>query len=267
MKSLKLSLFSLALLPASTLSAAVVYDFQSESDYDYFDGEVSGWTQSESNPVLVDGTAPLGEVETLDYFGTANKVGVFGTAYNNSPFNATTSVSGALPASTSLVNSQVSLDFAIANDAAVRDSFSIAITDLSSTTVASIIFTPDSGDSTLWTISYTIGGSSGSTTFSLTANAEYSFYFNFNDSTTSLFYGGYGESSSLIATSTTSFDSSAELGDIVISNTQTDFETDAGNSTNVAIFDNIATAVIPEPSVALLGGIAGLGLLRRRRSN
>jgi len=264
MKPLQFTL--IALLPLGSLSAASIYDFQSETDADFFTSEVSGWTQSSANPSIDGVEFPLAFIANTTYFGGSNLAGHLGTQYGNNPLSATTSVTGSLAGAGKLVNSQVSVDFAIAASSnpsfAVRDAFAISVTAAGIGTAASFTLTPNDVDTTLWSISYTINGVSGSTGFALTENSDYTFYFNFLEGTTELSYG-----STSLASVATSFDVDADLADIVISHTQTDFATNAGHSLNSAVFDNISVTPIPEPSASLLAGVAALGLLRRRRAN
>jgi len=252
MKSFFYSLIALSV--AGAAHAATSYNFQDQSANDYFTNEVTGWTQSNLNPVGGDSTPrPLAYIAS----NAGNNFGVLGTAVGNHPTQATTTVTGALTPTNSLTNAIVSVDLSLFSNPSysVYDSFAVSIGGTSDS-AATITFTP--GAAGVWALSYDFGGVTGSSSSTVTAGFLYNFQFIFGNGTTQVFYDG-----ALVATAATSY-SSAELVDsIAISHTQTGASSTWGHSSNGITFDNIS--VVPEPSVALLGAIGSLALLRRRR--
>jgi len=250
MKSFFYSLIVISI--ASAAHAATSYNFQDESTNDYFTTEVVGWTQSNLNPV---GTSekPLSYIST----NAGNNFGVLGTAVGNHPTQATTTVTGALTPTNSLTNAIVSVDLSLfANPGfSVYDSFAVSIGGTSDS-AATIVFTP--GAAGVWALSYDFGGVTGSSTSTATAGFLYNFQFIFGNGTTQVFYDG-----ALVASAATSYSAAELIDSIAISHTQTGASNTWGASSNGITFDNIA--VVPEPSVALLGAIGSLALLRRRR--
>ena len=251
MKSFFYSLIVISI--AGAAQAATSYNFQAELTNDYFTSEVTDWTQSNLNPIGGGGERPLAYIAS----NAGNNFGVLGTAIGNHPTQATTTVTGALTPTNSLTNAIVSVDLSLfANTGySVYDSFAVSIGGTSDS-AATIAFTP--GAAGIWTLSYDFGGVTGTSASTVTAGFLYNFQFIFADGSTQVFYDG-----ALVASASTSYNAAELIDSIAISHTQTGASNTWGASSNGITFDNIS--VVPEPSVALLGAIGSLALLRRRR--
>jgi|GEM_PF-6023320 len=257
MKSLYLSLFAIV-LPFANASAALVYDFESLATDVFRTGatnNISGWQQNTSNPTIGEDEFPLG------YIGIdgSNHVGTLGTHFTSlNPFSSTTSLTGSLTSTgATLNNTQVTLDLALLtfNGTTPHDAFSLTIGADGFASAASLSFTPDAINEA-WLVSYDINGSTGTNVFSWNAGISYALAFDFYDSATFISIGG-----SVIGSTTSTF-GNATLENIIVSHLETP---GPGVSDNVITFDNISVTAIPEPSIAALGAIGSLALLRRRR--
>lgn len=263
-----------ALLTGTSFAVVVVaYDFESESNGDYFSNggvsEVTGWSQDTANPVAFGDEFPLAYITPTQFTSTATNSGHLGTQLANTPDNASTSVSASLGLSGAVPIGTITLNLAIVDNAADsftgRDQFSVGVTNAGSTSIAQIDFIPNSGDDTLWDISLGVNGAAVATTgATMTAGAGYVFSIVFADSGTSFSYGAStgGVAGSLIAD--LGIVASGDFGGIEMTHTPL---AAAGTSANELVFDNITISdAVPEPSSSLLilSAVSGLFLRRRR---
>ncbi|MFD2256114.1 PEP-CTERM sorting domain-containing protein [Luteolibacter algae] len=258
-----------AVVAAGSASAAVSYNFNSETDFDFFTGGgVSGWSQDQANPSIGSVVRPMAFIENATFAGTASFAGHLGTEVANLSPSATTTLTGSLTGAGAVSNSRVSLNFAIADSVTsgllTRDSFEIAILDDTSSELAALLFTADPASSTTWKISYRLaGGMLVDTASTAIAGSGYFLAFDFSDTTGKISYGTAtaGVGTNLIGEG--ALTSADDLGAINISHIPVAAE---GTSVNKIIFDNInAATTVPEPSSALLLALGGLALIRRRR--
>lgn len=252
--------------------AASSYNFESEASNDFFTGGVTGWTQSTTNPEISGVVVPLAYISSLD-LGTgsgSSLVGFVGTRRTNLASAATTTLIGDLSGSGSMSGGTLSLNFGIIDTVAttVKDDFGFNIVDSSSATVASVFLIASPGNPTIWNIGYSVDGGALVTTASTVAsNSGYALFVSFLDGNIRITYGtaADGIGTNLIADVSTSAAAGALYGSLEIFHDPS--STGAPDeSRNALVFDNIVATTIPEPTSALLLGVASLGLLRRRRA-
>jgi hypothetical protein len=266
MKLFHFSFLSLSL--AAPLSAAVIVaDFESQSAGDLFTGDVPGWTQSSPNPVFNGNPVPLAQVAFAPGFngGSGSLVGTIGTLDGNNPLAATTTLTTSLGGAAA-AGFAVSMNLAIVDDAGdsfpVRDSFGVSISSVGGPTVT-VNFTPGAELSSGWDVSYTIGSDPAvSAGAAILAGGEYVFTLGFGNSSFYLSITPAGGGASATSSTAASF-TGATFNELAIFHTQEGYPDDLGQSANALLFDNIA--IIPEPGIPMLAGVAALGLIRRRR--
>lgn len=252
MKLLKYSLALLTLSPLSLSAAVITFDgltFEQPLNV------LSGWSTSELNPA----SAPLAWAEPV----AGNMAAAIGGAYSeavNTSFSATLS--------SSIYNSvgSISLDVMLRSstpDAAGRDTFTVGLANASGGSLLDIVFSPAvtvDGVAT-WEVGYGVsGGTVSYTGFVLNEDSWYDVSMGLNGSNFTLTFANTVDS----ITSTGSiagFDGATDgIGNVSFGWKKAS-TTPYGD--NYMLFDNVA--IIPEPSAALLGGLASLMLLRRRR--
>lgn len=252
MKNLNFQLFLLTLLPLGTLSAATV-TFDSLS-FETPLSTIPGFTISEPNSAatLIAWAEPVGP--------TMNMAGALGGAYAEA-FNPSVwlTMASSLYSSTS----GVSMDIFLKEGTLDRDTFGIALRNGSGAPLMTIVLAPTatSGGIAKWEIGYALAN--GPVTYTGIALNEDSWYGVSVNFTGSNFNMAFANTLSTIPFSGTiaGYDgATAGLGNVSLTWTKA-AATPFGD--NYMIFDNIA--VVPEPSAALLSGLASLLLLRRRR--
>ncbi|MBB5350820.1 hypothetical protein HNR46_001054 [Haloferula luteola] len=260
--SLLLCLPALA-LGASSLNAAVLYDFNSEVSDAFFSSDISGWSQDIANPTPFGAEAPMAYVADASIVGgVATGTGYLGTLRVNQAPHATTSITGDLSAAGTMSGYSLSMNFGILDNTSdpytTRDSFSIAVTDSTTATLGMLSITPTVGDVNLWDLS--VVGGTGSVTVDV--NSGYVLFITFLDDAVKFSYGSAASGVGSIEIGEVAASVSGDFGSLVLTHTP-DASEALGTSANALIFDNIA--VVPEPGTALLCGVAALGLMRRRR--
>ena len=275
MKHFPYSIILLA-LPAS---ASVVFNFETQSEGDFFaGGGVTGWTQDSPNPPGFLGApdSPLAYIqESSDFSGTINLTGHLGTQRANTPDGSPTTLTGDLTASGLFSNpGLVSLNIGIEDDPndsfTTRDSFQVGVTNTLGTSLGVIGISPNAGDNTLWDIA--VGATASSlnpTSFTMTRGLGYYFEIDFSSTSTEFFYGGSVsfDGSVLPGLLLTSLGSIAPaspgvFGEIAMTHIPNSSEP-IGSSASTLVFDNIT--VIPEPSLSLLLFSLVPGFLLRRK--
>jgi hypothetical protein len=252
MKLLKHSLALLALTPLSLSAAVTTFDSLSyEQPLDL----LPGWNPSELNPA----SAPLAWAEPV----AGNMAGAVGGAYAeavNTRF--TTSMSSSFYSSVGTLNLDVMLRTSTAA-APGRDSFSVGVATVGGASLIDIVFSPAvsvEGVDT-WEVGYGIsGGSVTYTGFVMNEDAWYDVILGFNGSNFSLTFGNTVDSVTTSGTIPGFNGETSGFGNVSFG-WQKASSTPYGD--NYMLFDNVE--IIPEPSAALLGGIASLLLFRRRR--
>ncbi len=252
MKKLKYTLLLLAgLAPLGELSAAVTT----------FDGlpfetpltSLPGWSASEVN-----NTGHL-------IAWVENNNGGFGGAYF--PGNATP-VTLTMASSIFSSTASVSMEIALYDSSTLdpgRDTFSVGISDASGAALVTVVFAPavSVGGEARWEVGYSIG--TGAVTYTgrvlAPGPADYDVSVSFNGSAFDFTFGN-SLASYTYSGNVAGFDgATAGVGDIDFIWTKSPT---AAYGSNFMTFDNIT--VVPEPSAALLSGLAtSLLLVRRRR--
>lgn len=271
MKKILASIVALTLLHQG--HAAVYYaDFSTGTNFDDPGAGVDGWVQSEPDNSPTSPKTWIAPVTANSYVGLA-----IGAYYDTPAGTSLTSTKTGL--SIALVDpfndtAQVSLAFGI-NDVSFdpllpgfpypeRNSFSFSVLDTSSVSIASIVFVPASqtvpgtpGVDNAWNVFV-----NGSNVYSVFAGGGYTLTVDFLDAnqftvtTTNI----ANNSSLTSAAINKALGSGSTIGGLQLGLEQSP-ETAWGDATM-----GIANvAVVPEPSSALLVGVAALGLLRRRR--
>jgi len=276
MKLLKYSL--LALAPIGSLSAATMTFDAPEYPVNSALTNVPGWTASESAP----SNQPLSWITPWSSNGgVGNKAGAVG-GYYNSPVANSYSVSSAV--SQSISGTSISFDMAIQDSTngnvddgfyTNRDVFGFSVSTSTGDSLASLTFTPtaqtttpEGGAAASWLVSYTLaGGTTQFTTIPMYEDIQYLVQLSFSGNDVSIGFGA-GAATNVFTGTMTGVDPAAVLGSVSF-----DWDKSVDNlgvpldfGDNFIRFDNLAVT-IPEPSSALLIGVASLGLLRRRRSN
>jgi len=257
---------------SSSATASVIYDFDSETDDDFFTDGVSGWSQNNTNPSAFGQEFPLAYIDEINFGSGASNAGVLGTLRSNTADNSATTVTGALSFSlTDPAPPTATLDFALFNPTGgtERDAFSLALASVSGT-LAEVFFVPDAGNATLWDLAYaTNGGTQVSSSYSVTAGSAYELSVVFGTDGTSFSYGPSSTGANVEFGSGSTVTGVGGLSKVSLTHTPV---AAAGSSTNAIAFDNITvtmpeSSVIPEPSSTLaLGFILSLSVSIRRRS-
>jgi hypothetical protein len=192
-----------------------------------------------------------------------------GTGSGPIPNNATIGLNHAYGEELGRTTATFDFSFIDSNAASnsLRDSFSFSLYN-GATTLFSIIFTPKEVNPTVapvgvWTTSFTSnnGAEFGDLALELEEAGTYSFYLDFkkNGSFTNVAFSVGNPGSPLERFRTVSLNSA----DTVTSFGFNWLTTEAGGGDNYMIFDNLS--VVPEPSSALLVGLAGLAFVSSRR--
>lgn len=249
MKAFKFPLLLLAASTVSSMATVVTFDgYTAETPLTSY----PGWRSSET---ITSGKL-VGWVESAD----GDMAGAIGGAYAEAA-NATFSVTY----DSSFYGSTVhfSTDLLLANstsEAPGRDTFGISIEAGSGSSLVTMVFSPtiDFGDGIArWEVGYSVGG--GQMIYTERTLRENIFYGIDFSVTGSAFTFAFG--TEVVSGSIAGYNSANDgMGDI--SFTWAKAPTTA-YGTNYMVFDNIT--VVPEPSVALLSGLATLVMLRRRR--
>jgi hypothetical protein len=257
MKLLKYSLFLLA--PLGQLSAAVV----TFEDLAYDTPLTTGWSLTEAN---VTAEGPIAYVDTLN----SQKVGALGGEFRDA-----TNDSVKLTMSSSLTSQYVtvSMDLLLKdsnNSNPSRDAFGFSVANGSGATIVQLNFLPvaqsvvPSDTVAQWQISYLIaGGSTVLTNYVLTEESLYAMNVVFANNGVSITFGN-----SLGSQTINGVIANFNAGVNGVGNLGFDWAKAAGNTAygdNKMFFDNINVTPVPEPSVALMSGLAALTLLQRRR--
>lgn len=256
MKKSICSLFLLALAPLGSLSAAVV-TFDGLAFEDRLN-DLPNWSTSENNSV----NAPIAWAEPVGN----NMAGAFGGAYAEAINN---SASVRMDSTIYSSITSVTMDIMLKESTALapgRDTFGVGIESAVGVSLVDIVFSPaiTVGGIARWEVGYSVaGGNITYTGFVLNEDAWYDIGIELDGSSFNLTFANSLGSINVPGT-LTGFDGATNgLGDVV-------FSWDKNPATpygdNYMLFDNVnATAVVPEPSSALLAGIGALALLRRRR--
>ena len=240
--------------------AATSYNFDSNVVDDLFSGDVAGFTQNVNNPFFGGEELGLAYIDANPTGGSP--AGFLGTTWTNFGTGSVI-VTGDISDAGTLSGQQITVDMSLVSSGTVRDSFGINVTGASST-VASVFFTPGA-TSTSWNVSYAVGGgASESTLVTINTDTSYSFFVQFLDGSITFGYGSGGVSTPF-AIALTGAAAGEDFEGIQFVHTPNPDEA-VGFSTNAIVFDNIAVGAIPEPTSAMLMGVAALGLLRRRRA-
>jgi hypothetical protein len=276
MKLLKYSL--LALAPIGSLSAAITTFDATEYAVNSPLTTVPGWTATETAPA----NQPLSWITPWSSNGgVGNKAGAIG-GYYNSPVADSYSVSSAV--SQAISGTSISFDMAIQDSTngnvddgyyTNRDVFGFSVSTSTGDVLASLTFTPtaqtttpEGGTAASWLVSYTVaGGTTQMTSIPMYEDVQYLVELSFSGSEVTIGFGA-GEATNVFTATMTGVDSSAEIGSVSFDweKSVDDLGVALDFGDNFVRFDNLAVT-IPEPSSALLMGVASLGLLRRRRTN
>ncbi|MDA7609803.1 PEP-CTERM sorting domain-containing protein [bacterium] len=261
------SLIALSPLLGSAMAASsVIYDFNSSSSGDLFEGAaISGWSQSNSNPSAFGQTFPLAYVSATDFGSGSSNSAHLGTQFANTPDNSDTTLTGNLSSVNPSNTMVASFNLAILDNAADsfegRDGFSVALKTTAGQEAATIGFSPTAGDSESWDVSVGVNGSTSTTPVQISALTGYRFGVNASHTSTQFVYGAEG--SSLVEFALTA--SVNDLDSIGFISFTHDPLADVGTSANTLAFDNVMVQ-IPEPSSSLLMILsAGFIAVRRRR--
>ncbi len=259
----------IAPLVGSVMGAnSVTYDFDSSASGDLFsDGGVAGWSQDTSNPTAFGQAFPLAYISATDFGGGSSNSAHLGTQFGNTPDNADTTLTGDLSSLPIYNMMNVSFNMAILDNAADsfegRDVFNVGLVNSTGGQVATIGFTPATGDNETWDVSIGMNGSAVATPYQVSANSAYSFYLNSRDNTTDFLFGAAGGSSVLI--DSFSFTGANSINSVSGITFEHDPLSPVGTSAHTLAFDNV-NVQIPEPSSSLLMILsAGLLAVRRRR--
>lgn len=252
---MKLLKYSLALLPFTSMSlSAAVITFDGLS-FEQPIQVLSGWSTSEANP----SSAPLAWAEPI----AGNMAAAIGGAYSeavNPSFSAT--LSSSIYSSVASVSLDVMLRTSTPS-ASGRDTFTVGLASATGGALLDIVFSPSvtvDGVAT-WEVGYGVsGGDINYTGFVFNEDAWYDVSMGLNGSNFTLTFANTVDS--ITSTGTIAgFDGETDgIGNVSFGWKKAS-TTPYGD--NYMLFDNVA--VIPEPSAALLGGLASLMLLRRRR--
>lgn len=250
MKLLKHHFLLLALLPMGSLSAAVT-TFDSLT-FETPISTIPGWSISESNSAakLIAWAEPV----------SGNMAGAIGGAY----------FEGTNPAVTLTMSStyyspitSVSMDIMLKEGTLDRDTFGIAIKTATGSPLLTIALAPavSVGGIAKWEIGYaTANNPMTYTGIALNEDSWYDVSIDFNASNFNLTFANTVSTIPFSGTIAGYNGATAGMGDVALTWTKSP-ATPYGD--NYMIFDNVAA--VPEPSAALLSGLALLGLLRRRR--
>ncbi|RYD47489.1 MAG: hypothetical protein EOP83_27980, partial [Verrucomicrobiaceae bacterium] len=242
--------YSLALLALTPLSLSAAVTTFSSLSYEQPINALSGWSTSELNP----STAPLAWAEPV----AGNMAAAVGGAYAeavNTKFTATMASSVYSSAAT------VSLDVMLRSSTTAapgRDTFTVGVSRAASpgASLFDIVFSPavSVGGVATWEVGYGVsGGDITYTGFVLNEDAWYDVGLAFNGSSFSFSFGNSVSTNTSTGTITGFDGATAGIGNL-------SFGWQKANTTpygdNYMLFDNVES--IPEPSAALLGGLASL---------
>lgn len=255
MKKLKYSLLCFGLLTVGELSAAVVT----------FDGlgegapltTLDGWSTSQDNSM----SHLIAWGEPKD----SNMRGAFGGAYVP---GFSTPVTLTMESTVYGASVGMSMEVLLLAGELGRDSFEVSLDTVAGGDLVSLVFFPAiSGPDgvPVWELGYRIGDATAVTytTIEVRENSWYNIEAAFTGSEYSLTFGNTLGTTTFASGAIDGFDSATSgLGDLEFSWVKAP-GTDVEYGDNYILFDNIN--IVPEPSVALLSGVASLMLLRRRR--
>lgn len=260
-----LLLFALGTMPAA-FGSVYVSDFSGANVGDPLNG-VDGWVQSYPNPT--DDTNPLTWINLLD----GEKAGSIGAYYDEptgDSYNVFRTVGG------NVVGSTLTMDFGLmdsTNEYPDRNNFSISILDGGFSEVFSLNFTataqsydPESNDHQ-WNVSWSSGGVTSAPFAGVLEGGAYTYDVSFDL--------GLNENDdpAVVATLTISSDynvwptQTAVLSSVATNETFGILKVTAEKGDTEEWGDDFLSfrGVVPEPGVAMLVLLSGVGLLRRRR--
>jgi hypothetical protein len=263
MKKILAPLFAVALL---NQGYAAVYNSNFSGSFgDPGDG-VDGWNQSEADASPLSPKTWIAPVTSNNYVGLA--IGGFYDIPTTDPLTSTVSLPAIALVDPNSVEASISLDFAL-NDSTGsfpdRNTFFFNVLDGNDVSIASVVFIP---------ISQTVPGTLG-------VDNQWNVYLNGNLAL-GVFSGGdyslsvdFLNANQFTATITNTITNvgltsgaitrGAGSG-VVIEGLQLGFEQGPGSDWGDNTFGIANVSVVPEPSSAMLVGLAALGLMRRRRA-
>ncbi|MDA7647029.1 PEP-CTERM sorting domain-containing protein [Akkermansiaceae bacterium] len=253
----------------ASAASTVTYGFGSSSSGDLFEGGgVSGWGQDSTNPSAFGQTFPLAYVSATDFGTGSSNAAYLGTQLANTADNSSTTLTGNFSTLQPSGRVTMSFDMAILDNPADsfegRDNFETSLKSSTGAEIATIGFSPTTGDNDSWDVSIGVNGTTSTVPgVQILANSGYRFVVSADLEQTSFYYGAAGPlGGDILIGSTnaiTSLNSSA-----FVSFTHDPLAT-AGTSANTLTFDNVMVQ-IPEPSSSLLMILsAGFMAVRRRR--
>ena len=259
-------------LMVSLKAAVVSYDFETQTEGDVFDGEVTGWSQDTGNPEAFGVVFPIGYISTIDFSGSGSgtNTGFLGTYRGNTPDNASTTVTGDLSGVGAIAagDSSVTFNLAIIDDSTdqftTRDEFSVVVRNDSSGEVARIDLAPNAFDETLWNVSIGVNGApTVGALYSLEEGFGYQISIEFEGGQTRFLHRSSVGGGTYIGLGNLAPVTSGDFGDIQMIHNPQGL---AGSSANALVFDNIVAVPEPSSSSLLLLGLAGaLGWRRRSK--
>ena len=252
MKTLTQTLVLLALTPLSLSAAVTTF---TGLTYEQPLTSMPGWTSSEANTTIT----PFAWAEPV----AGDMAGAIGGAYGeavNTRFTAT------LASSLYSSSSAFSLDVMLRSSTSAapgRDTFTVGVATVAGASLVDIVFAPAVTVNGIdrWEVGYGVsGGTISYTGLVLNEDAWYDIGLAFNGSNFAFTFGNT-VSTNTINGSIPGYDgASAGLGNVTFGWTKAN-ATPYGD--NYMLFDNVTA--VPEPSAALLGGLASFLLFRRRR--
>jgi hypothetical protein len=270
---MKKSLLALALLSSTPAFAASLFNFE---DPEYVVGEElpSPWTISHPGEYI----SFVGEQEDGSKFGA---IGGYYAIPSSFPSTASITVTDpALAASPSSPYGAISFSFSLIDSLTgagldARNDFGFSYTDSEGNLLLSVRFQPVSQSSdpdtdlATWRLYYTVAGQAEyNTTVGFDESIMYNMYFVFEPDSVNLLSISEDFVDFKITDTPTNYDPSLVDGGTLtfFTDVGTEAEDDEYGTNMLIIGEGNALTVVPEPSVALLGAVASLGLLRRRRS-
>ncbi|RYD50027.1 MAG: hypothetical protein EOP85_00420 [Verrucomicrobiaceae bacterium] len=252
MKSLTNSLVLLALTPLSLSAAVTTF---SGLSYEQPLTALPGWTASEANPT----NAPLAWAEPV----AGNMAGAIGGAYAEA---VNTRFSTTMASSFYSSMGTISLDVMLRSSTSIapgRDSFTVGVATVGGTSLIDIVFAPAVTVAGIdrWEVGYAVsGGTINYTGLVLNEDAWYDIGLAFDGPNFAFTFGNSVSTNTATGTITGFDGATAGVGDLTFGWNKAS-ATPYGD--NYMLFDNVES--IPEPSAALLGGLASIFLFRRRR--